>query len=75
MLYDYGMGGVWTYIRARTSDEIYAKFRDITVYDSSPEWMTEALRQTIEGWGVFDVETVETARPAFASLLRAGRQG
>jgi hypothetical protein len=75
VLYDYGMGGVWTYIRARTANEINAKFLDISVYDAPPEWMTEALRQTIEGWGIFDVETVETEKPAFACLLRGGHQG
>lgn len=69
-LYDYGSGGIWTYIRAETADEITAKFRDLVVYETKPAWMGENRRQAIEGRGVYDVETLEGERPLFADLLR-----
>jgi Trk K+ transport system NAD-binding subunit len=68
--HDYGMGGVWAYVRAASPDEIQARFLEVTVYESPPEWMDEALRARIEARGVWDVETLEQHRPAFARLLR-----
>ena len=69
-LYDYGTGGVWAYIRADSADDIMAKFRDVTVYDNPPDWMTEAQRSSIEARGAYEVESIETQHPTFAELLR-----
>ena len=38
--YEYGMGGVWVFIRAGTRDEITTKFPQLTVVEERPEWMT-----------------------------------
>jgi hypothetical protein len=70
-LYDYDTGGVWAYIRAYSPDEIRTKFRDVTVYDEAPVWMTEQERRSIEERGGYDVETVERDHPTFELLLRA----
>ena len=40
-VYDYGMGGIWSFITARTKDEIRAKYPELTVIDERPEWMTD----------------------------------
>ncbi len=69
-LYDYGTGGVWASIRAGSADDIRARFRDISVYDDPPAWMTDTHRASIEASGVYDVATVETEHPTFAQLLR-----
>ena len=37
---DYGMGGVWAFITARSPDEITAKYPQLTVPTEPPSWMT-----------------------------------
>ena len=37
---DYGMGGVWAFITARSPDEITAKYPQLTVATERPYWMT-----------------------------------
>jgi len=69
-LYDYETGGVWAYIYAESPEEIHSKFRDLTVYESPPKWMSDTERQDIESRSSFDLETVETQHPTFAGLLR-----
>lgn len=71
-LYDYGTGGIWAYISAETPDDILAKFRDVVVYESPPEWMTEGRRREIEAAHSYAIETVEDQHPTFAGLLREG---
>jgi hypothetical protein len=39
--YDYGMGGVWAIVRARSPEEITKKFPDLKVVNSRPSWMTD----------------------------------
>jgi hypothetical protein len=75
VVYDYGQGGIWAYLRADSPDEIHSKFRDLTVYQSPPKWMSEAERQDIETRSSFDLETVETQHPTFAGLLRKATEG
>jgi hypothetical protein len=73
--YDYETGGVWVYIYAESPGEIHSKFRDLTVYESPPKWMSETERQDIETRSLFDLETVETQHPTFAGLLRKTTEG
>lgn len=40
--YDYGMGGVWAMMRARSADEITARYPTVVVVERRPDWMTEA---------------------------------
>ena len=69
VFYDYGTGGVWSYLRADSAAQIHEKFRDLSVYEQPPEWMTEAERQEIESTASYDVGTAESGRPRFC--LRA----
>ena len=39
-VYDYGMGGVWVYITARSPDEITTKYPGLNVVLELPSWMT-----------------------------------
>ncbi len=71
-VYDYGMGGIWAYIRAESPGDIRTKFRDVVVYDEPPAWMTETDRKSIEETDLYDVETVEKEHPTFKRLLRDG---
>lgn len=40
-VYDYGTGGLWTIIRARSKEEISARYPKLTIFDERPDWMTE----------------------------------
>jgi hypothetical protein len=44
VLYDYDTGGVWSYLRADSPEAILRRFPMLRIYDSPPEWMTEAHR-------------------------------
>ena len=51
--YEYGTGGVWTYIRARNAAEIVQRYPKLIVFDKEPEWFTrrniaEALKEDFE---------------------------
>ena len=39
--YDYGMGGLWALIQARSIDEVRAKYPCLTLWDGLPEWQAE----------------------------------
>ncbi len=39
--YDYGMGGLWWWISAKSAGEITAAYRDVIVFDKPPTWWTE----------------------------------
>jgi hypothetical protein len=38
--YDYGIGGVWIYVFARTTEEIRTKYPELTVVEERPAWVT-----------------------------------
>ncbi len=40
-VYDYGMGGIWLVMSARSPDEIEKRFPGITAYADKPEWMKQ----------------------------------
>jgi hypothetical protein len=39
-VYDYGMGGIWVYITARSHEEITTNYPDLKVLIDRPPWMT-----------------------------------
>ena len=41
VVYDYGMGGVWALIMARSKEEILEKYPDLTIVDERPSWMSD----------------------------------
>ena len=44
-LYDYGTGGIWTYIRANSAKEVSAKYPKLTILEKDPDWFTDEDRQ------------------------------
>jgi|GEM_PF-1319079 len=40
VVYDYGMGGVWAVIQARSAEEITAKYPVLEVMERRPAWMS-----------------------------------
>ena len=41
VVYDYGTGGIWTVMRARSAEEIIQKYPVLKVVEKRPPWMTE----------------------------------
>jgi hypothetical protein len=39
--YDYGMGGLWGILRARSAEEIHEKYPELDIAETRPGWMTE----------------------------------
>jgi hypothetical protein len=39
--YDYGTGGVWAVMNARSKEEILEKYPKLVVNDSRPKWMSD----------------------------------
>jgi hypothetical protein len=39
--YDYGMGGVWGVMDARSEEEISLKYPELAVVHERPKWMTD----------------------------------
>ena len=40
VVYDYGMGGVWAYVMARSADEIVSRFPELQLVHERPGWMS-----------------------------------
>lgn len=57
---DYGMGGIWMYVCARSADQITERYPDLTVITEWRDWMTPErllpLASTIEPEMVFDID-------------------
>ena len=41
VVYDYGMGGIWCVVNARSAGEIRSKYPDLKVVPHRPQWMTD----------------------------------
>lgn len=65
-VYNYGTGGVWTYLRAESPEQIHEKFRDLKVLTAPPSWMTEVERKRIRS---YDLATAEVDDPVFLARL------
>ena len=56
ILYDYGTGGLWDLIMARSESEIREKFPELQVIGKKPEWMTlENYKELLLGMP-FDID-------------------
>lgn len=53
-VYDYGTGGVWTYVTAGDRNDILKKYPKLQVLDSEPEWFTSDDRNGIRTCDIDD---------------------
>jgi len=63
--YDYGMGGLWGIVLARSEDEIKGKYPELGIAEERPSWMSdddferikEVETHDIDGapWGILNV--------------------
>ena len=56
VLHDYGMGGVWGVMAARSEQEIHQKYPQLKVVEARPGWMSEADYDDILSNSSFDID-------------------
>jgi hypothetical protein len=62
VVYDYGMGRVWSVIHARSKEEINAKYPSLIVWDRPrPSWMTDECFDRISSARTFDIDEEPTS--------------
>jgi hypothetical protein len=53
-LYDYGSGGVWTYIYATSAQAISEKYPRLTIIEHEPEWFTDEDKKITKSYDIND---------------------
>jgi hypothetical protein len=56
IVYDYGSGGLWGVMRARSAEEILARYPELRVEKERPEWMTDALFADVRRVDTHDID-------------------
>jgi hypothetical protein len=64
VVHDYGMGGLWALIQARSKEDILSRFEDIELVDPCPVWMSDGRLGTLE---CFDIDHEP---PAWLAMLK-----
>ncbi|MFJ8044681.1 hypothetical protein ACIRBX_29675 [Kitasatospora sp. NPDC096147] len=67
VLHDYGMGGIWWWVRARSERELLETFAEVEVMHD------EAARARAEGWGLDEADVDASADPVGLASARAAR--
>lgn len=60
VVYDYGMGGVWSILHARSAEEITQKYPMLLAQMQQPDWMNAEMLQTIADHRTFDIDEPPT---------------
>ena len=55
-VYDYGTGGIWVVMRARSEQDIAAKYPELTVFRDRPSFISDAEYADIKEKMSFDVD-------------------
>jgi len=66
--YDYGTGGIWLFVQARSKQEIAARYPQLTVVDRAPAWLTAAKQTWIAAHVTVDLDE---PLPAWLAVLLA----
>ena len=56
IVYDYGTGGVWGVMWARSKPEILDKYPELAIVDERPAWMSDADFANIVRCSSFDID-------------------
>ena len=56
VIYDYGQGGVWAYVHARSAEHIERLFPELKVVRERPGWMTAEVEQSIRKSRTVDID-------------------
>jgi hypothetical protein len=68
VVYDYGQGGLWAFIRAGSPEEIVERYPELKVVPEIPVWMTDELRARLEATQTYDLDVPPSG--LLANLLR-----
>jgi len=55
-VYDYGMGGIWVVILAREAAEIVAKYPELKVFETHPDFISQEDYDDIAAKMTFDID-------------------
>ena len=72
VVYDYGQGGPWAFVRAGSCDEVEKRFPELQVVSEVPAWMTRELELQIEARESYDLD--EPPRGLLANILKDRRR-
>ena len=56
VLHDYGMGGVWAILLARSKQEIQQKYPSLEIYEVRPSWMSDDQYDIVRKNFNFDID-------------------
>jgi hypothetical protein len=70
-VYDYGTGGVWMYIRARSKEEIVKKYPFLLVPPKPPHTMSESILEKIKERDTYDIDD-DPPSGTLLAMLNAG---
>jgi hypothetical protein len=56
IVHDYGMGGVWGVMTARSGREICQKYPEVKILEVRPAWMSDANYNNILSNNSFDID-------------------
>jgi hypothetical protein len=56
IVYDYRSGGLWGFMRARSAEEILAKYPELSVERQRPSWLTDDLIAEIKRAETHDID-------------------
>jgi hypothetical protein len=71
-VYDYGIGGVWVIILARSKKEIAEKYPMLGVEENRPKWMSDADYNRFRANHFYDID--DTDAPAWLLDLRGNAE-
>lgn len=60
VVYNYGQGGIWGYVRADAAGDIEQRFPELDVVNEKPGWMTPELEERIRRNRTVDIEETDT---------------
>jgi hypothetical protein len=56
VVYDYGQGGIWSFILATSLDQIRERFPELRVITEKPTWMTPEREERIRNHRTLDID-------------------
>lgn len=56
VVYDYGQGGLWAVVTARSAEEIVAKYPILKVENDRPSWANDKERERVLSSNAFDID-------------------
>jgi hypothetical protein len=56
VVYNYGMGGVWSIMTARSEGEITTKYPELNVYRDRPTWMDDDFHKHLLSTRFYDID-------------------